>query len=249
MPAAGNVMNSLPIDKVLAPTDLSDSDAVPVRYAATMAERFGAALTVMYADPILYPGDPLPAEPQEEARLRAQVDQRVEGWLDGRVYELLVIPGQPVASILYAADQQKANLIVMGTHARRGIHRALLGSVAEGVLHGSACPVITVSQRHHPPAERLTGVTKIVCPINFTDTAYESLRWASRMARAFGAELIAIHVVEPDTPPAAEADLRQVRAWIEPELESVVSYRELVLHGIAATDAGISSTPAAPATP
>jgi nucleotide-binding universal stress UspA family protein len=225
-------MSNLEVRRVLAPTDLSDSDATPLRYASLLSERLGASLTVMYADPILYPGERIPSDPHDEERLRQQIEQRLCEWVLGKKHETLVIPGQPVASILHAAGERNADLIVMGTHARRGFHRALLGSVAEGVLHGSECPVVTVSQRLRPH-EGAVSISKMICPVNFSDTAYASLRWASRMASTFGTELVVVHVIEPDAPPS-ETDLRRVREWIEPELGSAVSYRELVLHGGAA---------------
>jgi nucleotide-binding universal stress UspA family protein len=220
------------VKKVLAPTDLSDSDAAPVRYAAMMAARLGATLTVMYADPILY-GDGYVPLPDDERSVREQIDQLVGEWIPGASHGTLVIPGQPVGSILRAAIDEKADLIVMGTHARRGFHRALVGSVAEGVLHGSECPVITVSQRSAPIQAGQPGVSRILCPINFSDTAFASLQWASRMASAFRTELVVVHVVEPNAPPD-DTDLRRVREWIAPELPKAVSYRELVLHGGAA---------------
>ena len=227
-------MDTLNVRKVLAPTDLSDSDATPLRYAAMVSEHLGAALTVVYADPILYPGEVFLAQPDDEQRMRQQIEQRLCEWVLGAPHDVVVIPGQPVASILHAAETEKADLIVMGTHARRGFHRALLGSVAEGVLHGSECPVVTVSQRLRPAIDGPVRFSKVLCPINFSDNAYESLRWASRMASQFGTELVVVHVVEPDVRSREDADLRRVREWIEPELQDVASYRELVLHGGAA---------------
>jgi nucleotide-binding universal stress UspA family protein len=221
------------VKRVLAPTDLSDSDAAPLRYAAMMAARFGATLTVMYADPILYGDGYLPL-PDDERILRDQIDQRVGEWIPGASYGTLVVPGQPVGSILRAATDEKVDLIVMGTHARRGFHRALVGSVAEGVIHGSECPVITVSQRSAPVQSGQPAVSRILCPINFSETAYASLRWASRMASAFRTELVVVHVVEPNAPPDSHTDPGRLREWIEPELANVVSFRELVLHGGAA---------------
>jgi nucleotide-binding universal stress UspA family protein len=46
--------------------------------------------------------------------------------------------------ILATAEQTKADLIVMGTHGRHGVGRALLGSVAEKVVRAAPCPVLTV---------------------------------------------------------------------------------------------------------
>ncbi len=48
------------------------------------------------------------------------------------------------ACILAAQAKTKADLIVMGSHGRKGIKRVLLGSVAEGVLRNAACPVLIV---------------------------------------------------------------------------------------------------------
>lgn len=53
--------------------------------------------------------------------------------------------GEEVADRIEAeADAVKADAIVMGTHSRRGVHRLMLGSVAEGVLQSSKRPVLLV---------------------------------------------------------------------------------------------------------
>jgi nucleotide-binding universal stress UspA family protein len=54
--------------------------------------------------------------------------------------------GEAVSSIIEAIDE-KIDLIVMATHGRTGLNRLLLGSVAEGVLHQSTCPVLLVTKR------------------------------------------------------------------------------------------------------
>jgi len=56
--------------------------------------------------------------------------------------------GEPWKEILNAAKTHKADLIVMGTHGRRGLSRVFLGSVAERVVRLSPVPVLTVSGRH-----------------------------------------------------------------------------------------------------
>jgi nucleotide-binding universal stress UspA family protein len=48
--------------------------------------------------------------------------------------------------IVDVAKEIGADLIVMGTHGRRGVRRALLGSIAEGVLRTAHCPVLTIRQ-------------------------------------------------------------------------------------------------------
>jgi nucleotide-binding universal stress UspA family protein len=57
--------------------------------------------------------------------------------------------GDPAAEILRAIDELKPELVVMGTHGRRGLARLLLGSVAEKVVRSSPVPVLTVPARAH----------------------------------------------------------------------------------------------------
>jgi len=62
-----------------------------------------------------------------------------------RRIDALVVTGEPREEILAQASRLGADLIVMGTHGRRGIARALLGSVAERIVRTSPIPVLTVS--------------------------------------------------------------------------------------------------------
>jgi nucleotide-binding universal stress UspA family protein len=52
--------------------------------------------------------------------------------------------GKPIAKIVDGAKSWPADLIVLGSHGRRGVEKLLLGSVAEGVLHHAPCPVLVV---------------------------------------------------------------------------------------------------------
>ena len=53
-----------------------------------------------------------------------------------------LLRGKPAPAICELAAQERFDLIVMGTHERRGLNRLLLGSVAVGVLHRAPCPVV-----------------------------------------------------------------------------------------------------------
>ena len=59
-------------------------------------------------------------------------------------YETLVISGDPAERVLETARGLAADLIVMGTHGRKGLSRLVLGSVAERVVRESPVPVLTV---------------------------------------------------------------------------------------------------------
>jgi len=235
-------MNTLGIRHVLAPTDLGEAGVAALKYARLFADRTKARLTVLYCDPIIFPADAIGPSaamlfvptPAQEAEMKTAVKKHADPWMKGRPYDAVVNTGAPVPLILRASEELGADLIVMGTHARHGWRRAILGSVSEGVLHGSRCPVLTVQNHKLPALDGRVTVTKIVCPINFTDVARDALRYAVRIAGEFNAELIVVHVVEPDIETDIAQNAERLRQWAGTDVEGLFSYRELVLRGGAA---------------
>lgn len=234
-------MKPFVVTSILAPTDLSESSVPALRYARIFADRFTAKLTVMYTDPIVYPVDYLvpmvgsfvAATPEHQQNLRAEVEKQAAFVMDGRPYDIEVTVGQPIPAILETAKERNADLIIVGTHLRHGWRRALLGSVSDGVLHGSSCPVLTVAKQDRSVNGTPYTVTNIVCPVNFTPVAREAVHVAARLAAAFGARLTVVHVVESGEVAGAAADEEKLRRWAGEELKDV-PLRELVLRGGAA---------------
>lgn len=232
-------MKTFAIDRILAATDLSDSSLPALRYARVFADRFSATLTVMYTDPVVYPLDySVPAEaffanttPEHQDSLRKDVRAHADAVMEGRPWEIEVTVGQPVPAILASARDRNADLIVMGTHLRHGWRRALLGSVSEGVLHGTDKPVLTVAGQDRSPGSAGCEITNVLCPVNFSEVARDSLQVAAQLARAFGAHLTVVHVLEPDELRTPDIDEEDVRRWIGPELQGICTYRDLVLRG------------------
>lgn len=235
-------MKPFVITSILAPTDLSDSSLPALRYARLIANRFSAKVTVMFSDPLVYPFDVVGAvngvyvdvTPEHQERMRGEVEKHAAPVMAGRPFDIHVAVGHPVPTILSAAKEQNVDLIVMGTHLRHGWRRALLGSVSDGVLHGSQCPVLTVASHDNFVGARPYAVTSILCPINFTPVAREALHVAARLAEGFGAHLTIVHVLENDEPADTTIDEQRVRSWIAPEMQDVISFRELVVRGGAA---------------
>lgn len=236
-------MKPFVITSILAPTNLSQSSLPALRYAYLLAERFSAKVTVMYSDPIVYVGDVIgPAgglayvltTPEQQERLHAAVAQYAGQVMAGRAFDVDVTVGQPSPVILESATEHNADLIVMGTHQRHGWRRALLGSVSDGVLHGSTCPVLAVANHDDSISAMSYAITNIMCPVNFTDVARESLHVAARLAEAFHAHLTIVHVLETDEATDVKAHEEMVRQWVSPELQDSCSYRELVVRGGAA---------------
>lgn len=111
--------------------------------------------------------------------------------------------GKAADEILRAADALRCDLIVMGTHGRKGIEKLLYGSVAEAVLRGAHSTVLVRSAFGRPTESE--QIRAILCPTDFSDASDEALRIARLVARDHGARLVVmtaapIDVNFPDVP-------------------------------------------------
>ncbi len=139
--------------RILVATDFSPASAPAFERALSLAKETHAELLVAHA----YQERALPQlgfattasyeEWDREFRTHAAAQleplvARARG--EGVAAEALLLPGFPDEAIVEAARARRADLIVVGTHGRRGAARLLLGSVAARVLATAAVPVLTV---------------------------------------------------------------------------------------------------------
>jgi nucleotide-binding universal stress UspA family protein len=143
----------LPIKVILHPTDFSPRSDAAFQLACSLARDAGARLIVLHVlqVPLLIASGvamapPLPPLlPSEEDRRAAREQlQRVRPPDPAIAVEHRLEAGDPAPGILQVAGEVGCDLIVLGTHGRAGVARLLMGSVAEKVVRGASCPVLTV---------------------------------------------------------------------------------------------------------
>jgi len=137
--------------RILVASDFSDSSQQALALAIEIAEKFGSELTLLhsweapdysYAAGLYLPMDVVaPIERAAVARLEEALLELKQRFPTA---QSTLRSGVAWEQVLAAAGDLKADLIVMGTHGRRGLERALLGSVAEKVVRLSRVPVLTV---------------------------------------------------------------------------------------------------------
>ena len=144
--------------RILVPTDGSPEAAPAIEQALGLAERYDATLHVLYV--VDTNALPLDAHAQlifeyleeqgrqSEADIAARAEERGIDSVVGEVAE-----GSPHEAILEYVEDNDVDLVVMGTHGRRGIDRYLLGSVTERVLRGADVPVLTVRAEAPPETD------------------------------------------------------------------------------------------------
>ncbi|UCE53958.1 MAG: universal stress protein, partial [Desulfobacterales bacterium] len=101
--------------------------------------------------------------------------------------------------ILDYASENDIDLIVMGTHGRRGLEHVFLGSAAEEVVRLAKCPVLTMREIKKPhPKESLN---RILVPIDFSHYAHQALLFAKEIAATYKSRLQVLHVIEQSKRP------------------------------------------------
>jgi nucleotide-binding universal stress UspA family protein len=138
----------MPIQTILATTDFSQASESALGVARTIAQARGARLLVLHVDPELDVGREVGLSTEKE-RLRdqselAEIQKRLEGADLKFSVRTLLRKGDPVDGILATAQEERPDLIVVGTHGRHGMGRLLVGSVAEAILRGSPFPFLIV---------------------------------------------------------------------------------------------------------
>jgi nucleotide-binding universal stress UspA family protein len=172
--------------RVLFATDFSAASEAAAPVAGAMARRAGAALLVVHVIPPLTD----PSFAAESLAAAAAFDVPVETAL---------LSGRPGPQIVDLARRKGVDLIVLGTHGRTGVSRAILGSVAEHVVRTAPCMVLTVpatltrsaEPAEEPGPERAAPSHCIVCAAESPDLICETCRTRIRgeaLEQKLGAE-------------------------------------------------------------
>jgi nucleotide-binding universal stress UspA family protein len=150
-----------PPSHVLVPVDKSAGAAGALRWAGALSRRFGAQVTAMHvvtagvASSALAAAAIVSGSPPMVRGTRFATADMPDRWLEGAVAAGIpreranseVSFGEPTREVLSAAERLGADLIVIGRRGEGNFRRAVLGSVVDGVLRGSTCPVLVVPER------------------------------------------------------------------------------------------------------
>jgi nucleotide-binding universal stress UspA family protein len=195
--------------KILCPVDFSESSDRALDYALALGKRYATSVSVMHvlptvlADPDLYPylTEPVLASPEARDRAYRRLGEFVHRALaSGIGAEIFLEDGDVVELVLRKAKDLGADLVVMGTHGRRGFSRLILGSVTERVLRQSGSPVLSISPTAPKPEPSGGPFRRILCPVDFSPSSLAGLELAVALRQGEG-DLVVVHIVEFYLPP------------------------------------------------
>jgi nucleotide-binding universal stress UspA family protein len=184
------------IQKILVPYDFSEISLRALSRGAALCRKWDAKLLVLHVvessnDEILkYLALPQDYQASLKKKIQGEIQKIAHETGEKKIsHEIFISRGKPAVRILKIAEEEKADLIVMGTQGRTGLKHVFLGSVAERVVRYSSVPVWV--NRGAPDLPK-----KILIPVDFSENNRMAFEMALDWVEFLGAEVYLLHVVD-----------------------------------------------------
>jgi nucleotide-binding universal stress UspA family protein len=198
MPAFTQV-SRLSLKNILFPTDFSDASQAALPYVQSLAKLYGSTILVAHSIPAephqAIPMDPLPAQDNlawQEARQRLDSFSKAPAFYAIPTKTLLDRGdvGEVIAEMIREED---VDLVVLGTHGRRGVSKLILGSSAEKIYRSANCPVLTVGPKAH--GSKKWNLRRILCPVDVSEDPQTVVNYALSLAEENQSQFILLHAI------------------------------------------------------
>ena len=187
------------IKKILWSTDFSDEAQEALLYADEFAKAYDAKIVALHVIPDISPAlyDAALVVKGELAKRVAYVKEEALKKFDAikkaknLSFDALIKEGSAAKKIIETAEEEKADLIVLGRKGLSAIEKLFIGSVANQVLRNSPIPLLLTKKKRGKPRFK-----KILVPTDFSEQEEIERDFAWKLAKGFDAELTLLHVLE-----------------------------------------------------
>jgi len=203
-------MQTLPVparislSNILITTDFSDVSKAALPYATSLARQHHARVFLVH----VLPSEPYLAMPMEPAPLQTDVlwntarrdlaEFMPADMVTDVAHEEILGRGEIWMTLSGIILKQAVDLLVIGTHGRRGIRKVVMGSVAENIYRQASCPVLTIGPEAAVSKTRWQP-KNVLFPTDFSETSVHALRYALSFAEENEGTLTLLHMI-PLTP-------------------------------------------------
>jgi nucleotide-binding universal stress UspA family protein len=204
-------VSQLQIKNILCPVDFSGFAQRALLYSIGLARHFGSRLFVQHTvqPAYAYFGGPEPNALEIDIavqlkRAREEIRKMLsDARIDSSEVTLLLNDGDVATRISETISKERIDLLVMGTHGHHGFNRLVLGSLTDGMIHASVCPVLVVSKPQDDFYDPEQGelFRTILLATDFSAHSDRALAVALKWACEWSAKLVLFHAVQ-QTPSA-----------------------------------------------
>lgn len=187
------------IKKILWPTDFSDEAQEALLYADAFARAYDAKIVALHVIPDISPAlyDAALVVKGELAKRVAYVKEEARKKFDAikkaknLSFDALIKEGSAAKKIIETAEEERADLIILGRKGLSAIEKLFIGSVANQVLRNSPIPLLLTKKKRGKPRFK-----KILVPTDFSEQEEIERDFAWKLAKGFDSELTLLHVLE-----------------------------------------------------
>jgi nucleotide-binding universal stress UspA family protein len=191
-------VNKISFKNILFLTDFTEASDSAMAYAAGLARHYNAQLYPAHAcDPVILTesaGTDILQEVENNSRERLTRLAKETG--------VACIPlfarGPVEAAVPFWITEHGIDLVVMGTHGRRGLKHFIMGSIAEGIFRNATCPVLTVGPHVTARPYHDFKVENVLFPTDLGDHAQFAAQYALSVAQESHADITFMHVISED---------------------------------------------------
>jgi len=188
------------LKNILFSTDFSVCSKAALPFARAIAEHYGSTVHVVHVlapEPMIeIPLDRFPELDADRDVAKTEMKTLLASKPLGKVALTTTVERGPLWDVLAALIEEKGvDLIVLGTHGRRGLKKLVLGSVAEEVFRNAPCPVLTVNPQAMPEGTEHAKFATILFATDLSPGSQHALPYAVSLARAHGSHLIFLHAL------------------------------------------------------
>ena len=200
MSAAPQIPPLPALKNILFATDLAEDSQAAIPYIRAIAGEFGSTIHVLHVlspEPMLEIPLDIPPELDADRRIAlSKLKKLIVTKPFGDAKSTITVERGRMSDVLTrVVEGQAIDLIVVGTHGRRGLSKVLMGSVAEQIVRASPCPVLTVGPHCLEAQAYAVKLETIVFATDFSASAHHAVEYALSFAKAKHARLIFVHAV------------------------------------------------------
>lgn len=214
------------LQNILCPVDFFPASERAFEYAVALARNYDARLHLLHVVSAVMPSsyefqlNTPEMLNQLEDHAKAKMAELSKTAADhGLKVEVDTHVGEIVEGLEDAVRDAHADLVVMGTHGRRGFERWFLGSVAERMLRRSTAPVLTISSTA-TPVKVPPDVSRVLVTTDFSEGTNRAMDFGLAIAQEAPAAVTLLHVMQQ--PPESREPIEGVRKILEEHLASMV---------------------------
>jgi len=197
---------------ILFATDFSAESLAALPFAAAISQTFNSRIHLLHLlMPQTYqfvPPETIPAiaESIEQDALTRMLELRSSQALKGLKLGSAEVAKGELGELLRRIEERNIDLLVIGTHGRRGFQRLLLGSIAQEIVRRAPCPVLTVGPHAHFPKSGGFHPKHVVFATDATPDSFRAMPYAVLFAKRECSDMAMVHVLPDGDEQTPEAE-------------------------------------------